>query len=58
MIKLVVGFAVIVLVGFVAAIQEAYECGFSKGYCEGMRNCEEIHRKEMQDGKEDENDSV
>lgn len=57
MIKLVVGFAVIVLVGFVAAIQEAYECGFSKGYCEGMRNCEEIHRKEKEDGNSERNDT-
>ncbi len=58
MIKLVVGFAVIVLVGFVAAIQEAYECGFSKGYCEGMRNCEEIHRKENENGQKDKGESV
>lgn len=46
MIKLIIGFAVIVLVGFVAAIQEAYECDYAKGYMEGMRNCEELHKKD------------
>lgn len=58
MIKLIIGFVVIVLIGFIAAIQEAYENGYAKGYMEGMRNCEELHRKENEYGQEDKSKSV
>ena len=46
MIKLIIGFVVIVLIGFIAAIQEAYEVGFQRGYCEGVVNAEKIIKKE------------
>lgn len=46
MIKVVIAGAIVLLVGMVAAIQEAYEAGYQRGYCEGVVNAEKIIKKE------------